>query len=537
MYGAAAAPNIGEEACSFWGMAGNMTTVKKKLGEIVELITTERAFYLLIMVTMISLPLCELLVEQHERNFEGQPIIVEAAGIIGIVMVVGHMLIHKNISYYLTDAIFALLVIFAGLSLAFSEDQLASIRGYYYDEWLTNFMAYFSLMYAGTMVRDTKLRRNIIKGFIFILLIQGCIGVFQSLGFEFTNCYYDAEAATKYHYAYGLTAHYNWYAGLMTLAAGCVMGLCVFAKERRKFLLYLAGSALGMYALLATETRLALLSLAVLVVFFPVSVLIFNAKNRDGAFLKRSLGHWAVIVLLLGAMLAVLILGFGKFKMKMDLTLSELNGSATFNYSVDDDSSADDDHSASDEEDGAADSSEAEKPGLGGFFQQEDDPWANVPESEKYTAFDSFASGRGHIWKYGLACVPDHWAFGVGLDNYRWCFTHAPNLPHNTWSQGKGHNEFIHYLVTQGVFQLLTYVTLLVYVFIVGIRTVMNTENEERRYITWIFLAMAAGYIVQSMFNSSVVNIAPYFWITIGVVLCKDDQRAFGYRRSLKDRK
>ena len=56
-----------------------MSTVKKKLNEIAELITTEKAFYWLIMITMISLPLFELLTEQHERNFEGQPIIVEAA--------------------------------------------------------------------------------------------------------------------------------------------------------------------------------------------------------------------------------------------------------------------------------------------------------------------------------------------------------------------------------------------------------------------------------------------------------------------------
>ncbi len=28
---------------------------------------------------------------------------------------------------------------------------------------------------------------------------------------------------------------------------------------------------------------------------------------------------------------------------------------------------------------------------------------------------------------------------------------------------------------------------------------------------------------------------APYFWITIWMVLCKDDQRPFGYRKSLKD--
>ena len=50
--------------------------------------------------------------------------------------------------------------------------------------------------------------------------------------------------------------------------------------------------------------------------------------------------------------------------------------------------------------------------------------------------------------------------------------------------------------------------------------------------MTWTLLAMFTAYVVQALFNSSVVNIAPYFWITAGMVLCKDDQRPFGYRKS-----
>ncbi|SDB56029.1 O-Antigen ligase [Ruminococcaceae bacterium FB2012] len=508
-----------------------MTTVKKKLREIAELITTERAFYLLIMITMISLPICELLVEQHERNFEGQPIIVEAAGILGAVMVVTHLLIHKGIKYYLTDALFALLIIFAGLSLANSENMLASTRGYDYDEWLTHFMAYFSLMYAGTMIRERKYRRNIIKAFIFVLIIQGGVGLLQSFGYEFTNCFYDGDAATKYHFAYGLTAHYNWYVALMTLATGCVMGLCVFAKDKKPFLLTLAGTALGMYAMLATETRLALVSLAALAVFYPVALLIYKVKTADGETVKRAFMHWCGIVLILTAMLLVMILGFGKFKQKMELTLSEINGTATFSQDAEKARSAGNetvsDDSSQSEDDGLADA------GVG-MLQKDDDPMNGWPEEEKYTAFDNFATGRGHIWKFGLACVPSHWAFGVGLDNYRWCFTHAPNLPHDTWSQGKGHNELIHYLVTQGVFQLLTILTLLGYTFIVGIRTALKAEDKETRLTSFLLVGMVLAYFAQSMFNSSIVNIAPYYWITIGLVLCKDAQRPFGYRKSLK---
>ena len=511
-----------------------MSTVKKKLREIAELITTERAFYLLIMITMISLPICELLVEQHERNFEGQPIIVEAAGIMGAVMVITHLVIHKGIKYYPTDVFFACLVIFAGLSLAFSEDQLVSMRGYDYDEWLTNFLAYFSLMYAATMVRDRKYRRNIIKAFVFVLIIQGLVGLLQSVGYEFTNCFYDADSATKYHFAYGLTPHYNWYVALMTLAAGCVMGLCVFAKERKPFLLTLAGTVLGIYAILATETRLALLSLGTLMLFYPVALLIYKVRTGDGELVKRGFMHWGAVALIFAAMLCIMIFGFGKFKQKMELTLSEINGTASFSQQVEKAMADEKKTSASESIDSSdADAGKDSDPGSAGLKKQDDDPLNGLPESEKYTAFDNFATGRGHIWKFGLACVPGHWAFGVGLDNYRWCFTHAPDLPHDTWSQGKGHNELIHYLVTQGVFQLLTILTLLGYTFVVGIRTALNADDNEDRIMSFILVGMVLAYFVQSMFNSSIVNIAPYYWITIGLVLCKDFQRPFGSRKEL----
>lgn len=512
-----------------------MSTVKKKLSEIAELITTEKAFYLLIMITMISLPICELLTEQHERNFEGQPIIVEAAGIIGVVMVITHLMIHKGISYYISDVLFGLLIILAGLSLANSENLLASVQGYDYDEWLTHFMAYFSLMYAGTMVRDTKLRKNIIKAFIFVLLIQGIVGMLQSFGYEFTNCFYDNEIVTENHWAYGLTAHFNWYSALMTLAGGCAMGTAVFAKSRKEFVIYLVLSALGVYAMLATETRLALVSIAVLILFYPVSLIIFRAVRRDNDLFRRSMLRWLIISVTFTLMFAVLLFGFGRYRSEISDTLREIGSlssdSGTDSSNAENVSEETEELSDTDEQEGtdSAEETDTEPAGLlpaedlGSYFADD-------------TAIGHFANNRGHIWRYGLACVPDHLLFGVGLDNYRWCFSHAPGLPHNTWTQGKGHNELIHYLVTQGVLQLLTILFLYGYTVVVGVRTVLKTEDSDRRIITWSFLAMFAAYAAQSMFNSSVVNIAPYFWITIGIILCKDDQRPFGYRRSVREK-
>ena len=45
---------------------------------------------------------------------------------------------------------------------------------------------------------------------------------------------------------------------------------------------------------------------------------------------------------------------------------------------------------------------------------------------------------------------------------------------------------------------------------------------------------MFFGYTAQAFFNSSIVNVAPYFWITIGMLLTKKNQRYFGYSKQNK---
>ena len=96
------------------------------------------------------------------------------------------------------------------------------------------------------------------------------------------------------------------------------------------------------------------------------------------------------------------------------------------------------------------------------------------------------------------------------------------------FTQGKGHNEYIHYLVTQGVFQLITYLTLLIHTAVTGVKNVIRNDDNEERYLNWILMGMFFGYTAQAFFNSSVVNVVPYFWITVGMLLTKKNQRPLG---------
>ena len=102
----------------------------------------------------------------------------------------------------------------------------------------------------------------------------------------------------------------------------------------------------------------------------------------------------------------------------------------------------------------------------------------------------------------------------------------------------KGHNEYIHILVTEGVFALVNYLALLFYAFFTGMKSALKSINKDRAnaVVTCIFLTMFIAYTSQACFNSSVVNTAPYFWVVLGMVMTKNHQRPFGYRKKLKQR-
>jgi len=148
----------------------------------------------------------------------------------------------------------------------------------------------------------------------------------------------------------------------------------------------------------------------------------------------------------------------------------------------------------------------------------------NESESEDITAL---ASGRFKIWKYGLMTVPTHWLTGLGLDHYGYSFFLNPEWEFGMWYQDKGHNEYIHILVTEGVFAFANYVALLVYAAHRGIKSVLNEQDEARRRVAWIITAMFVGYGAQAFFNSSVVNVVLYFWIVIGLMMPVTEQKPF----------
>lgn len=74
----------------------------------------------------------------------------------------------------------------------------------------------------------------------------------------------------------------------------------------------------------------------------------------------------------------------------------------------------------------------------------------------------------------------------------------------------KAHNEYLEYAASTGIFTLIIYIVLIVYI----LKGLINNIKDDRSKIMIISLS---GYLVQAFFNISVNRVAPLYWIMLGV--------------------
>ena len=448
-----------------------MKEIKAVVRDWMETISSELMFCLLIAFVVVGLPVTEIFDETQQWRFASQPTIVLMAGIFGLIMIAAHFLTKKDNRYYFSDISFLLLMVLAIVSAFLTQNPEETFNGFDYDELLQHFWGYFCLMMAGTIVQKTEYRKAILKCFVWVTVIQCAIAVPQTFGVKLEECAFDANP----NVCYGLTQNPNFYGGLSVILFAATSGFFLFTGNKLAMYTTYMLSQICVYTLLSSESRLAWVGVFAILVFYPVSFLIMKKKGYSPEKLRSLWKRFGALLIGMVVVTAFTILVCGKVVGRVQRSIDEINRAEG--------------------------------------------------------AEDGIGTHRLVIWRAGLEIFPQYWAFGIGLDNYRDAFRINPNVRLLDWSQAKAHNEYIHYLVTQGLFQFLNYMTMLVLAAVTGIRTVIKTEDEEERYLTWILLAMFFGYAAQAFFNSSIVNVAPYFWVTVGMLLTKKHQRPLGFRK------
>lgn len=123
--------------------------------------------------------------------------------------------------------------------------------------------------------------------------------------------------------------------------------------------------------------------------------------------------------------------------------------------------------------------------------------------------FDELGSYRMWIWKRSMLLVPKYLWTGAGIDNFSYAFKEVDDRHVAIFD--RAHNEYLHLLITQGVFAFITYLILLLLVFIKGIKS--------KNWLVWILLFSFVGYSVQIVVNINYFFMAPFYYIVMGLLV------------------
>ncbi len=443
-------------------------------------IASDKVFCYMSMALLVFLPVAEIITEflksTKNKAFRFmypsyfQPYIVAVFGIAGTLMVILSMLARatggKKFKLYVADIFYFTLLIFMLLSMIFSVNFGVFADGLpYYMEHPLHFLCYYSLFYAGTMIEDSKLRKKLLISYLIVAVIEGIVAFLQTLGIEILYCLF-IDDKPAYNAAYGTIQNTNFYGALSCLLTAAVSGLFIFSSKLFKskvfkWIIYAAAMFI-FYTMLSSGARQAWVGLTAMIFMYIVSLVIMRKSNIDRKYLKNITRDF--IIVLVGYVAVIII-----------------NLLADASY-------------------------------ITNRIEQ------TVQDTATAIGDDDFGSGRGAIWKAALSSVPHHWATGIGLDNLTQAFREMPGWKQGDYVQAKGHCEYIHTLATQGVFAITNYVLLIIYAGVTSVKAIFNEKDDVKRGLLWIFFGMFTAYISLALFSNSVMNVAPYYWLVLGIV-------------------
>lgn len=136
------------------------------------------------------------------------------------------------------------------------------------------------------------------------------------------------------------------------------------------------------------------------------------------------------------------------------------------------------------------------------------DTATNIKESNKEY---NYGSSRFKLWEDLIPIAKEYYLFGAGLDNLKVVYPKNNGLVYD-----KAHNVYFQILITNGIFALSLYCILCLIIFIKGFKL------KDAFYIA-IYISFV-GYCIQAFGNISVIDVAPYFFIILGLLCSKDNE-------------
>lgn len=136
---------------------------------------------------------------------------------------------------------------------------------------------------------------------------------------------------------------------------------------------------------------------------------------------------------------------------------------------------------------------------------------------------DWAGSGRAIIWKMSSDVIKEHPFFGAGPENLKEALKQTKNCRSIAYFKltghtvDKAHNELLHIAAVSGIPALFLYLLFLALIFKQNMTSFKQIGSKS--VIAFAVLA----YVIQSLFNISVIAVAPLFWILLGLFASHND--------------
>lgn len=152
----------------------------------------------------------------------------------------------------------------------------------------------------------------------------------------------------------------------------------------------------------------------------------------------------------------------------------------------------------------------------------------DIEQKIYYETYVKWGSGRGHSFKWGLKMIEKNPIFGTGPDNFRFAFPKEAYVESkeaynrkNGLAFDKAHNEYVHLGATLGIFGLFAYLVFVTLICINGVKGIKKESDSynDNEVIKKMLLAAVIGYLGQAYFNISVLQVAPFFWTFMGLLV------------------
>lgn len=139
-------------------------------------------------------------------------------------------------------------------------------------------------------------------------------------------------------------------------------------------------------------------------------------------------------------------------------------------------------------------------------------------------------TGRVYNWEKTLELVKERPLFGYGLDTFPYFFPQndpdkIANLGSSEIIIDKPHNFFINIIYGTGILSFVSFIMLIVLIIVKQIQIFIKSRklSNGSEVSICMFLSCIA-YLVQGLFNDSIIGTAPIFWIFLGVVVSNIDE-------------